>query len=152
MDDVRSVRMDEETRNEFLGTGGTGVVSFAPDEAGEAPFSLPVSYGYDAESGDFYFRLATGPDAGKADFVDRRTPVSFVAYETLDGRWESVVATGRLEEVTEAAIDSDVVQAMRNVEIPLVDVFDRHPREVEFGFYRLVPEEVTGKREARTED
>lgn len=152
MDDTRSVRMDEESRDEFLGGGGTGVISFAPDEADTAPYSVPVSYGYDAETGTFYFRLAVGPDVEKADFVERRTPVSFVAYGTVDGQWRSVVVTGRLEAVGEAAIDSEVVEGMRRVEIPLVDVFERHPREVEFGFFRLDPDDISGKRETRTED
>jgi hypothetical protein len=44
-----------------------------------------------------------------------------------------------------------VVEAMRRVEIPLVDVFDHHPRAVEFGFFRLSPDELTGRREARSE-
>ncbi|MFC6725225.1 pyridoxamine 5'-phosphate oxidase family protein [Halobium palmae] len=150
MADARSVRMDDEARDEFLATGGTGVISF--DREGEAPYSLPVSYGYDPESGHFFFRLAVGPDGEKAEFATPSTPVSFVAYDTLDGEWRSVVATGRLEEVTEAAIDSTVVEAMRRVHIPLVDVFDRHPREVEFEFFRLVPDELTGRREAQPEN
>ncbi len=66
MEDVRSVQMNDEERNEFLGRGGTGVVSF--DTSGdEPPYSLPISYGYDAETETFYFRLAFGPETGKDD-------------------------------------------------------------------------------------
>ncbi len=38
MEDVRSVRMSREERNEFLGSGGTGVISFDPPDDGP-PYS-----------------------------------------------------------------------------------------------------------------
>ena len=61
MTDIRSVRMGDEERDEFLGRGGTGAISVStPDD--EPPYSRPVSYGYDAETGNFYFRFAVGPD------------------------------------------------------------------------------------------
>jgi hypothetical protein len=152
MDDTRSVRMSDEERAEFLETGGTGVVSF-PTAADDAPYSFPVSYGYDPEGGEFYLRLAFGPDTEKGDVVDDGQRASLVVYDRDDDdRWRSVVVTGRLEEVTEAAIDSDVVQAMRRVHIPLVDVFERHPRELTFRFFRLSATEVTGRKEARSDD
>jgi nitroimidazol reductase NimA-like FMN-containing flavoprotein (pyridoxamine 5'-phosphate oxidase superfamily) len=151
MDNTRSVRMADEERDEFLGTGGVGVVSF-PTGTDEAPYSLPVSYGYDAADGTFYLRLAFGPDAEKGGVVADGQSVSLVVYDRPEDRWRSVVATGRLEEVTEAAVDSDVVQAMRRVHIPLVDAFERHPRELTFRFFRLSPAEITGRQEARGAD
>ncbi|WP_142859120.1 pyridoxamine 5'-phosphate oxidase family protein [Salinigranum halophilum] len=147
MDSTRSVQMNDDERMEFLGTGGTGVVSFATDE-GEPPYSLPVSYGYDAEDDGFYLRLAFDTDSEKDGVVSENRPVSLVVYDQTDAGWQSVVAAGRLEEVTEAAIDSDVVQAMRRIHIPLVDVFERHPRELTFRFFRLVTTEVSGRKEA----
>lgn len=149
MEDIRSVTMNDEERDEFLGNGGTGVASFPQGD--EPPYTLPVSYGYDPETGDFYFRLAFGPDTSKGDVVTDRTPVSFVTYEQTDDGWRSVVATGKLHEVTEAAVNSDVVTAIRRIHIPLVDVFDRNPRELEFRFFQLKPDEFHGKKEARTE-
>lgn len=150
MEDVRSVEMNDEERDEFLGSGGTGVASFPRGES-ESPYTVPVSYGYDTEKGDFYFRLSFGPDTEKEGVVGDRKPMSFVTYDETDTGWRSVVASGTLQEVTEAAIDSAVVTAMRRVHIPLVDVFDRNPREIEFRFFRLNPDELHGKKEARTE-
>lgn len=150
MEDTRSVTMDEDERTEFLGTGGTGVASF-PRGADEPPYSVPVSYGFDGEREDFYFRLAFSTESEKSGVIGDRKPVSFVTYRQTDDGWRSVVASGKLEEVTEAAIDSAVVTAMRRIHIPLVDVFDREPRELEFRFFRLDPAELHGKREARTE-
>jgi len=144
--------MSTEERNEFLGSGGTGVISF--DTSGDGPpYTRPVSYGYDAETGKFYFRLAVGPeDAGKMDLIDADREISFVTYDETDRGWRSVIATGRLEEVTKSALDPAVADAMQRVRIPFVDVYDSHPLTLEFRFFRLTPEEVTGQREAGTGD
>ncbi|WP_135824279.1 pyridoxamine 5'-phosphate oxidase family protein [Halorussus ruber] len=149
MTDPRSVTMDDEERDNFLEPGGTGVLSFARGE--ESPFSLPVSYGYDVAEGHFYFRLAFGPDAGKAEVVEEGASVSFVAYADTDSGWRSVVASGELSEISEDALDPEVGEAMQRIELPLVDVFERNPREVSFRFFRLDPEELTGRKEAVAE-
>lgn len=151
MGDSRSVQMNDEERAEFLSHGGTGVVSFSRD-GDEPPYSLPVSYGYEVDSEAFYFRLAFGPDSEKDELLGEDTPLSFVAYDQTETGWQSVVATGTLEEVPEDDLDQSVSEAMRQVEIPLVDVFERHPQEVSFRFFRLSPDEVTGREEARTDD
>ncbi|WP_458188213.1 pyridoxamine 5'-phosphate oxidase family protein [Haladaptatus sp. NG-WS-4] len=149
MGDVNTVRMSDDERDEFLGRGGTGVISFS-SEPDESPYSLPVSYGFDPDTGEFYFRLALGPDSGKMDVVGR--PVSFVTYDQTESGWRSVVVTGELADVSEADVDSDVTQGMRHVEIPLVEVFDRSPREVSFSFFHLDPDDVTSRKEARTDE
>ena len=97
MEDVRSVEMNDEERDEFLGSGGTGVASFPRGES-ESPYTVPVSYGYDTEKGDFYFRLSFGPDTEKEGVVGDRKPMSIVRYEKSDTGWQSVVASGTLKE------------------------------------------------------
>jgi hypothetical protein len=144
--------MNEEERSEFLGRGGTGIISFdTPDD--DPPYSRPVSYGYDAETGNFYFRFAVGPDdAGKGNIVDEDRVISFVTYDQTDGGWRSVIVTGRLEEITKSALDPSVAEAIERIAIPFVDVYDSHPLTLEFRFFRLTPDDVTGKREAGTTD
>lgn len=139
--------MEDEELAGLLGRGGTGVLSFATD-GGEPPYSLPVSYGFNEASSDFYFRLAVPAGAEKADVLDE--PVSFVAYERADDGWRSAVATGRLEEVTEADYDSSALQGMWMVEIPIVDIFEREPEELTFRYFRLDPERLSGRKETRT--
>lgn len=146
MTNTRTTQMTETERDEFLGKGGTGVLSFARGDD-EPPYSLPVSYGYDAQDGQFYLRLAFGSDSGKGDVVGEQTPASFVVHRQRESGWASVVTTGHLSEVTESAIDSSVAQGLRRIEIPLVDVFDRHPRQLEFRFFRLVTDEVSGRKQ-----
>lgn len=141
------VEMDGSERDEFLGNGGTGVISLSA-AADDPPHSVPVSYGYDAAETTFYFRLATGPDGSKGELEDR--PVSFVTTAEND-RWRSVVARGRLEDVEDEGIATDTLEGLDRVDIPLVDVFHRPLREVEFAFYRLVPDELTARVEAKTD-
>jgi nitroimidazol reductase NimA-like FMN-containing flavoprotein (pyridoxamine 5'-phosphate oxidase superfamily) len=142
-----STALDEAERREFLGTGGTGVVALA-SPAEESPYAVPVSYGHDPVESVFYFRLAVGGDSGKGELDGR--PVTFVAHGERDGRHHSVVASGRLERTDEASIATETLSGLGRVEIPLFDVFGRPPGDVKFGFYRLVPEQVTGLVESST--
>lgn len=147
MSDTEPIEMDADERDEFLGAGGTGVMSFSTT-ADTPPHSIPVSYGYDATETTFYFRLAVGPDSGKGDPAERA--VTFVAYGEADDTWRSVVASGRLEETTEKSIANETLKGFEQVQIPLVDIFGRPPGEVPFRFYRLVPDEITSRKESRT--
>lgn len=144
MKGLRWVQLPEDERNEFLGTGGTGVLSFAtsPDEP---PTTLPVSYGYSPDAGHFYFRLSFPPGSSKDDLVDN--PVSFVVYGETDDGWRSVVGKGTLEELAQLPEDSVAVQRMWAIEIPTIEIFDRPRSEIPFHDFRLVPETVTGRKE-----
>jgi len=133
--------MDPDERDAFLGRGGTGVLSLSTDEG--PPHGVPVSYGYDSAEETFYFRLAVGATHSKGRLPDR--PASFVTFDRADGGWHSVVAAGRLEGVERKGIETATLEGLRRVEIPLVGIFDRPAREVDFEFYRLVPEELTGR-------
>ncbi len=145
MDGLRWVQLPDTERNEFLGNGGTGVLSFATD-TDEPPASLPVSYGFVPETGDFYFRLSFPPGSTKEDVIDN--PVSFVVHEEADDGWRSVVATGELEELAELPPESGAVQHMWAVDIPSVEIFDQPRSEVPFHDFRLVPASITGRKEA----
>jgi nitroimidazol reductase NimA-like FMN-containing flavoprotein (pyridoxamine 5'-phosphate oxidase superfamily) len=146
MSEPRAVHLDEDEREAFLGAGGTGVMSFA-NEAGP-PHSIPVSYGYDADTGSFFFRLAYGADTEKPGPAD--VAVSFVVYGETDEGWHSVVAKGELESTDAEATSTTALEALRRVDIPLVDVFERPTVETDFEFFRLQADDVTGRKEAAT--
>lgn len=145
---LRWIQLSADERDAFLGRGGTGVVAFET-EAGAPPFSIPVSYGYDADAEQFYFRLAFPENAGKAAVVENA--VTFVVHGETDAGWRSVVATGRLEEVTDTPYESAVLQGMWAVDIPAVDVFENPPEEMTFRYFRLVPDTLAGRREVARE-
>ena len=147
MTGLRWLRMSDAELNDFLGNGGTGVISFSTGK-GESPYSLPVSYGYDADSGHFHFQLGITPDSDKGEFFDRK--VSFVAFEETDDGWCSVVATGELEDLTDEPYDSAAVQERWNVSIPLVDIFEVPPEDVTFHQFRLDPDELSGRKDVNS--
>lgn len=149
MTDTGAVELDADERDDYLENGGTGVLSLATG-ANTPPHSIPVSYGYDATTTDFYFRLSVGPDREKGDLDGRA--VSFVTYgEDDDGRWRSILAKGRLEDVNAEPIATESLEELERVHIPLYDVFGDHPRTVSFEFFQLDPEELTARTESRTE-
>lgn len=139
--------MDVDERNEFLGAGGTGVLSLSTPD-GDPPHSVPVSYGFDASTETFYFRLSVGPDSEKGHLADRT--VSFVTYGRADDGWQSVVARGRLEATSEASIATETLEGFSQTLIPYVDIFGEPPRTVSFEFYRLVPDEISTRQESRS--
>lgn len=139
--------MDEDERDAFLGNGGTGVISLST--SGDAsPHAIPVSYGYDAVDATFYFRLAVEPESEKGELADRAA--TFVTYGSEDGRYRSVVASGRLERTTDSSIATETLDGLDRVRIPLFDVFGKRPADVQFEFYRLLPDRFTGRMESHT--
>ena len=142
--------LEADARDDFLGHGGTGVISFGAGEDA-SPHTVPVSYGYDPTETNFYFRLASDRDSGKGEVAGR--PVTFVTYgrhEQRD-RWVSVVAKGSLERVDTEGISTETLSGLERVDIPIVDTFDRPVEEVSFEFVRLVPDELTARRELRAD-
>lgn len=136
--------MNEATVDEFLGNGGTGVLALANDDDA---YAIPVSYGFDPTDRTFYLRLAFRPGSDKRQYLGPNRTVSLVVTEESEDGWRSVVARGPLRETGEAAIDATVVEAIRRVDIPLVDIFDRPPRDLEFELFRLAPDDLTGLRQ-----
>ncbi len=149
MTDPESVQMTEAECESLLTQTNTGVLSLTTD-AGEPPHSLPVSFGYDTATAAFYFRVADDPDSKKGDLEHRA--VSFVTYdhEGENGKYWSVVAQGTLERTTDGDIATEALAGLERVSIPFVDIFGEPPSEVNFEFYRLVPDRLTGRKETIT--
>ncbi|MDG5760204.1 pyridoxamine 5'-phosphate oxidase family protein [Natronococcus sp. A-GB1] len=148
MQGLRWLQLSADEMSEFLGRGGVGVISFATG-TDEPPVSIPVSYGYNPDEAALYYRLSMPKDGRKAELVDRS--VSFVTHRNTDDGWRSVVASGELEEISDDPFDPGALHGMWAVEIPLVDVFERPPKEVRFRFFRLEPETMTGRKEVQTD-
>jgi nitroimidazol reductase NimA-like FMN-containing flavoprotein (pyridoxamine 5'-phosphate oxidase superfamily) len=140
-----AVQMEDDERDEFLGRSGTGGLSLST-ASDDPPHSVPVSYGYDPVDEVFYFRLAVGGESGKANPTDRGT--TFVTYGERDGRWKSVVASGRLVSTTDESLSTESLAGLeRTKQIPIVDIFGEPTSQVEFQFYRLDPDRLTGRVE-----
>lgn len=141
----RSIELDSDEIDSLLGTGGVGVISFADEDE---PYSIPVSYGYDADADGLYIRLGFAPESEKRRFVDDGEIASLVVTDETPTGWQSVVAKGPLSEVTEMALDPEAAKSVHKVRIPFVTIYDREASELEFELYRLDTETMTGRREA----
>ncbi len=148
MQGLRWLQMTDDEIDEFLGQGGTGVLSFST-AAEDPPASFPVSYGYNDGDTIFYFRLSVSSDGKKENLID--TKVSFVTYDETDEGWRSIVATGRLADLEEMPYESSAIQGMWAIEMPRVDIFERPRDEVTFHDFSLVPETLTGRKEVQAE-
>lgn len=143
------ITMDNSECDTLLDTATTGVLSLSspPDEP---PHSIPVSYGYDTVESVLYFRLAEDPDSEKGSLDERA--VSFVVHGRHDetGHWQSVIAHGKLERTTKEGIELDTLEGLGRVNIDIVDIFEVPVGDVDFGFFRLAPDTLTGRKEVPT--
>ena len=143
------LQLSESERNAFLNRVDTGTLSLATP-AEKPPHSIPVSFGYDTVETTFFFRIADLPPREKGELDNR--PVTFVVYsdDTEIGSYVSVIAQGSLERTTSDEIASETLAGLERVTIPFVDMFGEPPAEIDFSFYRLVPETFTSRKETRT--
>ena len=143
MTDHQSHAMDDTEIDALLGTGGAGVIALADDDK---PYAIPISYGYDTDTGAIYVRCGFAPNSEKRRFVDDGVTASLVVTDDTGG-WRSVVARGRLTGVSEPAIESGVAESIRQIDIPYVTIHETPATEMEFELYRLDPESLTGRKE-----
>lgn len=140
-----ATRMDALDIAAFLSTQGTGVLSMADD--GDS-YAVPLSFAFDDEHHDLYFRMGYGPESRKRGFVESGGIVSFVVAADTDEGWKSVVARGRLEVLSESTLDSAIVESVRKLDIPYFRVHDRPARNTTFNIVRLDVTELSGIVEA----
>jgi len=145
MSDATATRMDAIEIADFLATQHTGVLSLASDDDA---YAVPVSFAYDDADSALYLRLGYAPGSQKRTFVDAVDRASFVVYDDTPDGWRSVVARGRLEELSESSLDSSIVESVRGLDIPYFQVHDRPATDLEFHVVRLDVTELTGVAEA----
>jgi len=144
MNDTRAVAMDAAEIAEFLEKRGVGVLSLArSDDA----YGIPVSFAYDPDGSDVYFRLGYTAESQKREFVDASEHASFTVFAETPEGWKSVVAEGRLEEVAATSLDSNVAEAVQRLDIPFVTIFDRPAEKLEFKLTRLSLDKLSGRKE-----
>jgi hypothetical protein len=141
---VTPATMSDEQIDAFLSSEGFGILSFS----GEPPYSIPMSYGYDAENRVLYLHMSDYDGSEKQARLDISDSVSLVVsrYERPD-KWRSVVVDGTLTRLSEeAARDRGVLTAYADSKLASVDVFERDLSEISFDWYVLTPAEISGRR------
>jgi nitroimidazol reductase NimA-like FMN-containing flavoprotein (pyridoxamine 5'-phosphate oxidase superfamily) len=144
-DDSLTVLATDEI-NQRLADGGTGVLSVAKNDT---PYSIPVSFGYDPETSQLFFRLGFTPESDKHEFITDGTDARLVLYENTGGVWRSIIVTGSLHELTPADIDNRVARNLRRATPPLYSIWDAPTDSIEFRIYELQLTSISGRESSQ---
>jgi len=131
--------------DEFLSGAETGVLSLARENE---PYSIPISYGYDAESRAFYMRLVSTPNSDKRRFLSSEPQARLVIYDENDPqtRYRSVLATGTLEEIDPNEMSIEEIEQYGDARRPLFEIWGAGKEDLDIKLYRLTPTELSGRR------
>ncbi|MFC6874135.1 pyridoxamine 5'-phosphate oxidase family protein [Halobellus marinus] len=145
--DEYGVGMGDEEIGAFLERQGHGVLSFA----GEEPYGLPVSFGYDVPGNRCIFQLVMGDESRKQSRLDDSDSVSLAVYDWQDvDDWQSVVVTGRLTPVEDRP--SEITEAVEifseYATVTTLTVF-QDVKETTPVWYELTITEMTGRQSPR---
>lgn len=132
--------MDSAAIDRLLYETGAGVLSLS--DGGET-YAIPESFGYDGAV--LYFQFVWDDDSRKMAFADTTDVATVTVFSERPAR--SVVVRGPLEAVPDDDEPIASTAIAENADIPTLDVVpDRAPAELDMGFYRLVPDERSGRR------
>lgn len=139
----RQTEMTREEVDDLLGRHETGVLALA---SGDAPYAVPISYGYDASAGRFFLRLVSTPESEKRGFLGSAPPARLVVYEEDGDTYRSVVATGHIEEMAADDLTVERIEQFGTAKRPLFEVWGEAKPDLDIQLYQLDPEEVSGRR------
>ncbi len=145
MSPATEAKMGPEEIDEFIATRETGVLTLARENE---PYSIPISYGYNATDRTFYMRLVSTPESEKRAFLSSSPTVRLVIYDGTDddSMYWSVVAKGALEELDPAALSVEDIEQYGDARRPLFEVWGEGRDELDIQLYQFTPEEINGIR------
>lgn len=131
---------DDEIR-EFLTEQGVGTLALSD---ADAPYLIPISFGYDGDATLYFVFLLFGTESRKETLSDRTERARFLVYDVQSPyEWQSVSLLGRIEAVADDEW-GPVRDAMENAWHP--DLFSSAEPMRGVGGYRLRIDERTGIR------
>jgi len=138
----KQTEMTAAETDAILGRHETGVLSLARDDD---PYSIPISYGYDADDRTFYLRLVSTPESEKRAFLSS-SPAARVVVHEEDGRtYRSAVAKGSLEEITTDEMTVEHVEQFGDAKRPLFEVWGESKQDLRIQLYQLDADSVSGR-------
>ncbi|SMO33545.1 pyridoxamine 5'-phosphate oxidase family protein [Halorubrum cibi] len=138
----REAEMSASAIDAFLARHETGVLSLARDDA---PYAIPISYGYDEDTREAFLRLVSTVDSEKREFLGSDPDARIVVYEEADGTYTSVVAIGTLERVDPATLTPERIAQYGETRRPLFEVWADDKPDLDIQLYRLAPDRLTGR-------
>ena len=134
--------MTDDRIREFLTEQGVGTLALPDDDA---PYLVPMSFGYDGESALYFTFLLFGPESRKETLSERASGARFLVYEARSPHeWRSVNLRGRIEAIEEDDW-ADLREAMANAWHP--DLFSSAEPMRGVRGYRFRIDEWTGIRQ-----
>lgn len=142
---AQETEMSASQIDDFLSDAETGVLSLAMDNE---PYSIPISYGYDASSQAFYLRLVSAPGSEKRKFLSSSPDCRLVVYdEDSDGtEYRSVIAVGALEEIDPSEMSIEEIEQYGEARRPLFEIWGAGKEDLDIRLYTLQPAELSGRR------
>jgi nitroimidazol reductase NimA-like FMN-containing flavoprotein (pyridoxamine 5'-phosphate oxidase superfamily) len=138
----KQTEMTAAETDALLGRHETGVLSLARDDQ---PYSIPISYGYDADDRTFYLRLVSTPESEKREFLSSSPAARVVVYEEAEPTYRSAVARGTLEEISTDEMTVEHVEQFGDAKRPLFEVWGESKRDLRIQLYRLETDSVSGR-------
>ena len=129
----------------FLSRHETGVLSLA---AGDEPYAIPISYGYDGDENTFYLRLVSTPQSEKRQFLASSPQARLVVYheENSAETYRSVVANGVLEEIDPGELTVSDIEQYGSARRPLFEIWGASKTDLNIQLYKLDPDDMSGRR------
>lgn len=138
----RRAEMSEEETAGFLGRRETGVLSLAREDA---PYAIPISYGFDADAREFYMRLVSTPESEKRRFLASEPEARLVVYDEIEDTYRSVIAVGTLERIDPGELSVEEIQQYGAAKRPLFEIWPQQKGDLDIELYRLVPNSLSGR-------
>lgn len=142
---AQETEMSAAETDEFLGRCETGVLSLAREDE---PYSIPISYGYDADERTFYLRLVSTPGSEKREFLSSSPRARLIVYEELEERtvYVSVVADGSLEEIQPEKLTVEHIEQYGAARRPLFEIWGKSKQDLDIELYEFEPTALSGRR------
>lgn len=140
--DKETLLSDSEI-DSFLSRHETGVIALARE--GNS-YAVPISYGYDSRRREFYLRLVSNPESKKREFLKSTPHTRLVVYEEDDPVYTSIVATGRLNEISRDELTTEHIEQYGEAKRPLFEIWGESLSALNVRLYRLDPEELSGRK------
>jgi len=146
-DVTQTTEMGADEITAFLKENGTGVLSLAH---GDNAYAVPETFGYDGER--IYFKFGYHDESKKVQYLGTTARAAFVVYDTDNGSFRSVVATGPIRKVPDDRVDHALSVLESHAGDPEVSAFALPDEEFDFAVYALDVETINGRSRGAGDD
>ncbi|MCU4751161.1 pyridoxamine 5'-phosphate oxidase family protein [Halobacteria archaeon AArc-curdl1] len=142
---AEETEMTEAEIDGFLSRHETGVLALS---GAQAPYAIPISYGYNSSAQTFYMRLVSTPESEKRAFLESTPDARLVVYEEANGgeTYRSVVAEGTLEHIDPDELTIEHIEQYGAAKRPLFEIWGKSKDQLDIELYALEPTVLSGRR------